>query len=233
MAQYLSPLVTILRGSVSGCTFTATRTASLAIRRRVKGCQLNNNNQIFARSALASAAWLWRSITSAQRSNWAVYGASVSKTKPTGSYFLTGREAMIGATQFAIMMAERGLISGDPDGSAPTLSGWLPIPTITIVPLIASGTGFRIQYSLPSSVTIDLCYARTAGGSPTRESKAIPLDHSTWTKQTIVGPASGYIVITGLTAGQAYWYVFRALATSNPYRISPQQTLKGIAAVYP
>lgn len=233
MAQLLSPIGSMIRGSVAGLTFTATRNAPIVIRRRIAPMNTFTNPRTASRGSLAAAVALWNTLTETQRGDWDNFGLTLTKTKPEGTYTLTGREAMIGITQFAHRMKQLGLISTDPSGVAPVLFGWLPEPTYTPTTLITTGVGFRVRYQYLLGSAQDIFYCLSEAGSPRRNYRLSRWSQATWNKLSLSGITDSHLVFTGLVEGAAYYVKFRSMTNAAPFHISNLQTVRAIAQTYP
>ena len=233
MAQLISPIASMIRGSVAGLTFSATRNSPITLRRRLSPVHVFSMNRVASKGSLGVASGMWNALTQLQRDAWVTFGLSLSKTKPEGAYTLTGREAMMGVTAFAHRMFQLGLISAEPSGVAPVVFGWETPPTFTVTTLVVAGTGFRVRVQYPLSQSVDIFYCLSYAGSGRRMTRNSYMNQSTWTKLSLSGISDQYIVLTGLTAGAAYYLQIRCMNPTAPYRISNLITVRGVAAVYP
>ena len=232
MSQYTSSLVTINRGSLGGTTFTATRTAPLVMRSRLRPTFPRSKYQSEVVTSLAASSGLWKGLSSSVRSAWQSYGSGLSKTKPTGTYYLTGREAMLGVTSFALVNYIRGIISTEPDGSAPVVSGWLNQVTLSTLPLVTAGTGFRIQMNNVGSIPMDVIYWLSYALPGSNATQRFKINQARWGKASFSGAGTVTVVFDDLTDGLAYWFGCRSLTQTNPFRMSQSQAIRSIAAPY-
>lgn len=147
MAKIISPVWSIIRGSIAGTTYLTTPSGMIIGRQRTRPVNPLTKNQEFARGALAQAVNDWGGLTQPERTAWDAYA--------TGSgLFATGRQAMVSGQQVFNYISAQGILpaGATQKKAAPDFAGK---PNITAAQdALSAGTGVAVTVTNNSAMEI-------------------------------------------------------------------------------
>lgn len=88
MAKIVSPVWSIIRGSIAGTTYLTTPSGMIIGRQRTRPVNPGSTHQSYVRGALSKAAQQWQELTQEERDDWDTWAAGIGT-------FATGRQAML------------------------------------------------------------------------------------------------------------------------------------------
>lgn len=231
MAKFLSQVATIIRGSVGGITFTATKDAPLVMRSRTAPKNSRTNSQTHIRSAFTGSAQAWKELSDADRALWNDYAASLTYSKPTGNYTPSGRQAFMSGYTLQTYLKYNIEPSLTLDDSPPILDGFLDIGNWSADAPAIAGTGFDLNGTYLGDEAIAIFYNISRKFDPTRNLYAGPWRKGDGAVELITGPAGINIPIDGLVDGGVYFVSIRGVVENGPARISNLMILRAVASV--
>ncbi len=231
MARMRSIIASVIRGSVGGLTYTANQWHQIIVRSRTAPVQPNTGYQTMLRSAFTSAASLWTNyLTEEQRLGWHNYAQTCPYEGPLGVYYIPGRQMFIACRGTRTYLYDRGLPFAVSAFEPPTTPGWLSIgigePTAPTVP----GTGFSIPISNWNTDIVFAYAYRSIGFQESRNRYKGPWITQTLRYAEITYPTPGIIEYLGLHEGSVYFAHIRAIAKSDPIRISQDFYVRAVAS---
>lgn len=140
--KFLSGLITSGSGSYGGMTVSHNK-GGMYMRARAIPTNPNTVQQVSARTALANAASLWRTLSEAQRTSWASYAQNTPTVNALGqTTHLSGFQWFVAVASFC---SYAGLTQ--PDYDAPATPGTAAVPTENIYDLVRSSGDITPQYT--------------------------------------------------------------------------------------
>lgn len=103
---------------------------------------------------------------------------------------------------------------------------------VSAVPLIAPGTGYRVQIQNDSGEDIVSLCQLSIGFNATRERYKGPWLFDSADPQSISDGTGGWSVFDALTEDKRYFNVVRAISAVPPYRLSSEHYVNSIAEAY-
>lgn len=230
MARFLSQLVTVIRGSIGGITFTASPPHALVARARVAPVQPNTTDQAIIRSCFTGAIGRWAALTQPDRDVWKVYADTVQYSGPLGPYTLTGRQIMIAGVSLALWYLNKGVGVTAVDAAPPIGVGAIQLENLAVDAPGAVGTGFNISGTVASTGSICVGIEASRPFNPTRQRFKGPFNPATLAGALVAGPGSFSVDLLGLVADLRYFIRVRAVEDVDGHRISNDFIVSGIAA---
>lgn len=231
MARLLSPIASVIRGSVAGLTFTANQFHQIVVRQRTAPVNPNTLNQVHVKGAFSHSASQWLSLTDLQRSDWGDYSDTVNFSGPLGDYTVPGRQLYIGNTSFLHYLNNRGegpyIVSPTP----PVVPGRPAFTKVERVDLAAPGTGFGIKVSNHSGEDIVYSVERSIPFSSTRLRYKGPFVSNTLDSDTVADAGDDTIEFTGLTDGQVYFCRVRGVTAQPQHRMTIEWIIRAEATI--
>lgn len=232
MARLLSPIVSIMRGSVGGITFTANTFHQIVARARTAPVQPGTNYQSMIRSAFTTASVAWRQMTEPNRQLWREYAKTVTYTGPLGTYQIPGRSMFISNYAYMYYFYLRGLIE---EVSLPTPPDRPGLIGIGIGPTTApaTGIGYKIKIENPNDEAVVCIMTRSWAYGETKWFHKGPF--LSFTAQSVLIPAniSATVQFTGLVVGLAYFNMVRLQVDGAPLRLSNSRIVRALAVAAP
>lgn len=142
MAKILSPVWSIIRGSIAGTTYTANTYHAIIARQRVSPIQPGTNYQAQVRASFAAANDFWKDLTQTVRDAWADWALTVTYEGPLGPYKPGARALFIGAFTLFLYGQLRGLHAHGPNTDPPQIAG---LPAILAEPVDSDVVGAHIS----------------------------------------------------------------------------------------
>lgn len=230
MAKILSPIWSVIRGSIGGITYTANQFHQIIARAKTAPVNPNTTKQTAIRSAFSGAVQLWNGLTDTGRQNWNDYANTLVFEGPLGPYSVPGRDVFIANISVALFLnAELGTPAAVVT-TAPTIAGFLNVENVSVATFVTAGkTG--IAYSFTQNGTEDVIgYAQRsfAFGASRARFKGQFLSN-TLSGITIVAPASGTDTFEDLVEDLVYFMNPRFITAQAPFRLSARFFLRAIA----
>lgn len=148
MARALSHLMSKIRGSVGGLTYSANQYYQIIMKNRTTPVQPNTTAQQLARNALTAAQETWNGLTTAVRAAWDLYANNLSWPDPLGTHKIPGRQVFMAGRAMQNYIFEAGLaVPTFVTTAPPSFLGFYLPQSINIAALAAPGTGFAVSLS--------------------------------------------------------------------------------------
>lgn len=145
MAKLISPVWSIIRGSIAGTTYLSGPSNTIIARQKTAPVNPASGPQSIIREGLVNASALWKEVIDADgHEKWNAYAATLSPSGPLGPYEVTGQNAFIQAYVTAFWMEQWGA-SITPGVDAPDLTGYLDVGGYLLVDRVSAGTGFQLN----------------------------------------------------------------------------------------
>lgn len=231
MARALSQIVTVIRGSVGGITWTANQWHQILLRARTAPVQPQTVAQNWIKTAFASASESWKAMSSANQELWRQYGQTVVYTGPMGEYTLPGRQIFIANLTLVNYLNESGADTITPILDPPEINGRYAFDSITAVDLSAPGTGFGISVANPAgeAAAAVMEISRAFGASRLRYKG--PFLSGSLVSLTLAADTSTFQDFSGLVENSVYFVRIRGLSTESPHRLTKETILRVTATV--
>lgn len=145
MAKLISPVWSIIRGSIAGTTYLSGSGNTIIARQKTAPTNPQTESQSVIRGGYVEASALWKEvITKDDHDKWDLYAATLSLPGPLGNYNITGQQAFMMAYTSAKWFENNGgnVVPGiDP----PLVSGLLDVGDYNFVDRINMGTGVQLN----------------------------------------------------------------------------------------
>lgn len=231
MARFLSQVVTIMRGSVGGITYTANQFHQLVARARTAPVQPNTTPQTIARNSMSGAADAWNQLTEGEQNSWDSYAGATPYPGPLGPYTVSGRDIFVAMKQFRLYLLNQMLIAPSGPETAPApLSGFYNISNFAPADFApASSTGVSVGFSAEKTVDAAWMVSISPGFPPARKRYKGPWFTPSAKAGILVKDTSVIVDFDGLVADARYFLRLRAVSDAAPGRISPEFIVNAIA----
>jgi hypothetical protein len=230
MAKVLSPVWSIIRGSIAGTTYTANKYGSIIARQRVAPTNPGTNPQQIVRAAFTNALTKWRQQSDAVREAWNAYANTCTFEGPTGNYKIPGREMFV-RTFTVVFWLNAELSEGlTLTYGAPTTPGLLSMVTLPVTAPASIATGYRINAGNNNGEDCILYAARSMAFNSTRNTYHGKFVNSTLDSVEIIDGAAGEIEYIGLVEDRVYFNRMRFISADPPYRLSQESTVRAVAS---
>lgn len=230
MARMLSPLASILRGSIAGLTFTANQFHQIVVRQKTAPVQPNTTPQTDIKLAFTSAESAWEGLTEAVQRNWENYAGATPLSGPLGDYTITGRlmfHAVFGLVFYMNATLAAGMSTVT---TAPPTPGFAQLPNFTVGPPGLGENGVRISATIPIFDQDMFMFAqRSIVYSPTRKRFKGPWDSATNQAVDFAAGVEGEIDFIGLEVDDVIFVHIRGIITPAPHRIAQDIIIRAVA----
>jgi len=218
MAKLISPVWSIIRGSIAGTTYLSGPNNTIIARQKTAPVNPGSEYQSFVREAMIEAAALWKEVlTPVERDDWALYASTLSPSGPLGPYKLTGQNAFLQSYISAKWIEmQGGTIAIDVD--PPVIPGFLDTGAYTIVPRVNAGTG--VQLNVVNYATEDVTIGVQTSG-PWKESKNFyrgPWDNNNNQFFDMSGSSSSSFDVNTDEENEYYFFRIKAVTANPPLR---------------
>lgn len=229
MAKILSPVWSIIRGSIGGTTYFAGPTGQIIARARTAPVDPGTLFQTLARNAMDDASSVWENLPAAEQTLWDTYALTVTYNKATGSYSPTGRQALMAGRSLQRYMATRGLETPTLVQDAPLTTGLLLPTQINMIAPVGIGIGFGI--ALRADLIDDTMVMVNVAGPFSKERHFWKGPWDTLATVSEIVPANTLTVIDrlGLQLNRTYFARVKCVADDASPRVSAEFFLRGIA----
>lgn len=222
MARALSQLVTVIRGSVGGVTFTANQWHQILLRARTAPVQPQTVNQSLIKDAFNAASEAWKAQTPANQELWRQYGLTVTYTGPMGEYTLPGRQIFMAAHALNKYLIARGFHAVAEDFSPPEISGRKSFDSITMVAPSSSGTGIGVSLELAAGEDVAYLIEHSQLFSDTRQRFKGPFLSADAVGGVHPAGTSAVVNVLGLVEGGTYFLRIRGVVNADPARLTKE-----------
>lgn len=214
MARILSPVWSMIRGSVAGTTYLANQYHQIVARQRTAPVQPNTNRQTQLRSSFAAAAQAWKALTDAERLAWEQIAATVPFAGPLGTYYVTGRNLMLGATSLQRYIKLLYQPTLTVVNTAPIVAGRYALDSVESNDLAAPGTGFQIDINNFADRPVAWLADCSIAFNPSRIRYKGPYDSTVQQSELLAAASTGICTFDNLTVDQRYFWRIRAVVAS-------------------
>lgn len=229
MAKIISPVWSIIRGSIAGTTYLAGPTGQIIARQRTAPVDPGTFIQTMMRSSLAYAAGLWDAQTLANQESWQNYAETVTYQKATGNYHPTGRQAFMAGISMSKYIDTRGLASPTEVTTPPELTGFLLPSNLSMGAPAAAGTGFTVNITAdPTDDTLTLINVAGPFGKERNFWKGPWVPQLTYAA-IVPGGTSTQLDCIGLIVNRTYFTRVKCVADDASPRVSTEYFMRGVA----
>ena len=230
MARMLSPIASILRGSIAGLTFSANQWHQIIVRAKTSPVNPATTNQTHIRTAFSAAANEWNLITQTQRDLWDNYADTLVYEGPLGTYNVPGRQVFIGSFSFLKYINNRALDTIVIPSSAPGTPGFGKIDSITSDDPAVPSTGFDVNVSQSMGENMSVIVERSVGFNPSRERFKGPWVTADMKYIDLVSGVTAHTSFIELTEGNAYFFRVRGCTNDTEMLLAVPYIGRHIAA---
>jgi len=229
MARALSQIVTVIRGSVGGITFTANQWHQILLRAKTAPVQPQTSRQNNIKNGFNMSSEDWKVMSPADRALWKEYGGTVTYTGPLGDYTLPGRQIFMAGQSLVNYINQAELDIIPPNLSPPEIPGRATFALITTGPLATPGTGFCVSISNDTAEDLEALIEISPAFNQTRNRYKGPFSSATAVAVEI--PTASFLVtdFTGLVADLAYFVRVRGVVINAPARLTKITILRAVA----
>lgn len=207
MAKIISPVWSVIRGSIAGITYFPNQYGQIIARQRTAPVNPGTQRQTQIRTAFAGAMSRWRDLTPAQRQDWNDYAATCGFPDSQGVHYIPGREMFarcLGTVQY---LRARGVYAAASSVTAP--DWYFAMCGFNNLKAADSGqTGFTVECAIGGPFLDGLVYGFLSRAvDATRNFWKGPYNSETLTTATYTGPG-GLVELkfTGLLDATKYFY---------------------------
>ena len=223
----------VIRGSIGGNTFFANQFHQILIRQRTSPVNPATTPQTQIRAAVSGASGLYDNLSQAQKIAWDNYADTLTFPNPLGPITVPGRQVAVGNLAFREYCETLGeTFTGSVD-TAPTVSGFLTLSTITVVDPASGHTGFTISVYNPNPEQIKVMYQLSPQFGNGRFRYKGPWVHSTTVFEDIATTTSGTHEFEVGSDGDVYFVRLRAVSEEDEVRLSQESIVRAIVRTAP
>jgi len=229
MARMLSPLASVLRGSIAGLTFLANQYHQIVVRQKTAPVNPKTPHQEIMRTAFANASTQWRSLTDDQRKGWSEYAKSVVYPGPLGDYSPTGRNIFMANLGLVGYINSRALDIIVVSLSAPLVDGVPSWATISIAAPTVPGTGFSVHLGNNCGFEMNYFITHSIPFDPTRLRWKGPWDSESAVSDGVADASVADVDFLGLTLDRIYFVRVRGVTVEGGHRSTFEVILRAVA----
>jgi len=229
MARMLSPLASILRGSIAGLTFLSNQYHQIVVRQKTAPVNPKTTNQEIMRIAFANASTAWRSLTDGQRKDWEDYAKSVVYPGPLGDYSPTGRNIFMANLGLVYYINSRALDVIVVSLAAPLVDGVPSWAAISIAAPTVPGTGFSVHLGNTCGFAMNYFITHSIPFDPTRNRWKGPWDSESAVSDEVADQAVADVDFLNLTLDRVYFVRVRGVTVEGGHRSSFEVILRAVA----
>jgi len=222
MARASSLLMSVIRGSVGGLTYTANQFHQIVMRARTSPVNPSTQAQSSVRLGMSAANEQWDQLTDPERQAWEDYANSVTFSGPLGNYTVPGRQMALGQQVLAYYLSYQEYSDFDVPAMDPPLKlGLLGLGPIVPAVLGTTGTGFQFGITNPNTedITVGAWISHRQNDSRLRYKG--PWYDPYFHAFEILLSSAGNFVIDDLPTDGIYFVKLKAISTNTPRRLSP------------
>jgi hypothetical protein len=229
MAKIISPVWSIIRGSIAGTTYLSGPNNSIIARQKTAPVNPQTTPQAYIRDAIKEAAALWKEVmTNSDREKWSVYAATLSLSGPLGPYTISGQQAFIQSYSTAVWAQKWGF-TPVPSVDPPDISGFLDTAGYQIEARVNAGTGVQLNAVNYAGEAVSVI-VQVSG--PWNESKNFfvgPWDSTAIQGFDLAASTSASFDINTAEDARKYFFRIKALSQAGPIRTQPATILSGVS----
>jgi hypothetical protein len=230
MAKALSHIMSTIRGSVGGLTYSANQFAQIVMKNRIAPVQPNTTAQTAVRSALNAASIAWEGLTQANRDLWDLYATTVTYEGAQGSYQITGRDIFIAGFSLQTIAYEAGVTGQAVNTAPPIIGGKLVLAGVSSAAFLGPGTGIAFGVNNYAAEAVSLLVNVSPAQNTTRNRFKGPWDNTLTQWVPLAASTSVHHEIENLTVGKVYFVRLRGVTKTAPARVTSVAYLRLIAA---
>ncbi|MEE9367113.1 MAG: hypothetical protein V3W44_10525 [Dehalococcoidales bacterium] len=232
MARIVSPVWSIIRGSIAGTTYFANQYHAIVARQRVAPTGGFGPYQQIMRSSFSGANATWETLTKDVQDDWDLYADGLVWSGPTGTYKVPGRQAFMAGRSLQNYANNRGLVVPNFVTTAPVTPGFLSPTNIAGAPPTGPGTGVGVTFTKDAT---DDTMAIVQISPPFDKERN--LYNGPWNTRDAVAVinAAGSVVVEflGLTLGKIHFIRISFVADDAAPRIAAPVIIRAIAVTVP
>ena len=230
MARILSPVWSVIRGSIGGITYSANQFHQIIARVKTAPVNPNTGKQSAIRSAFSGAVAQWNIISQITRDGWDDYALSLVFEGPLGPYSVPGRDVFIANITVALFLQSQVAVPAVVLFDAPVLSGFLNIENVTSILFAQAGaTGISFGFTQPGAEDVIGYSQRSRAFGQSRNRFKGPFLSATIQEEVLVAPQSIFMDFVGLIEDKKYFMNPRFITAQAPFRLSARFFLDAIA----
>lgn len=229
--RMLSPLGSIMRGSIAGLTFTANQFHQIVVRQKTAPVNPKTTYQEQMRVAFAAASVHWKGLAQSVRDAWSDYAKTVDYPGPLGNYVVTGRNIFMANVAMILYINARALDVLVLSTAAPTIPGVPSWSNVSTGAPSVPGTGFSVHLENISADDMNYFITISPPQSPSRLRYKGPWNSSSAVSDTVASLAADTVDFLTLQDGAAYFARIKGITVDDPHRSSFDIILRHIAEV--
>lgn len=229
MARALSQIVTVVRGSVGGLTFTANQWHQILLRAKTSPVQPQTNPQSWIKNAFSAASNAWKLLLEPAQLSWGDYADTVTYTGPLGEYTIPGRQIFMASQSLVNYINAASLDTITPNLSAPVIPGRATFSEVSIGAPDCPGDGVGLTLDAPLGEKIQYLAEISPGFNPSRKRYTGPFKGESAQSAPVTPGTPVKVNFLGLTVGLAYFVRVRGVVVDDPARLTKITILRHIA----
>lgn len=223
MAKIISPVWSIIRGSIAGTTYLTTPAGMIIGRQRTSPVNPMSEHQSRVRAALSQVVAEWEALTQAERDDWDVYAAGQGRA-------LTGRQEFISGHSLFRYIENLGVL---PVGATyfSTIPEFASRPTVTCTFTAPSaGVGFKASVTNFGQIEIMALMSSSGPCNPSRQFWKGPWDPNGQSLLQIAASATGDFEKADCIEGMRYFVRFSHVTEDDV--VAKRGNVHGISDVF-
>lgn len=231
MARILSPVWSIIRGSIGGTTYTANQYHQIIARAKTAPVNPRTTFQTMIRSAFSGSVALWNLLSDTAQDLWNDYADTLVFSGPVGTYTVPGREVFIGNISTALYLQARVGTPVTVDTTPPSEAGFLNISNVQVVTPILPGIVIAFTAENQTGAEALIFSQRSFKfGSARNRFKGQHLS-STLQVKSVIDTGVIFTTFEGLVENGIYFTNPRAISALAPFRMSAPFSLRHVAEI--
>lgn len=220
MARIISPVWSMIRGSIGGTTYLANQFHQIVARVRTAPVQPNTNAQTLIKGALEYASDQWLQLTDPIQSGWDLYARGTPFPGPLGPYTVPGRQMFMAGCSLSNYIAVSTFAATALDTTPPIGTGFLNLKNVHAVPPTGPGTGIAV--SIGAEVMTDCACLVEISRAFTSARKRFKGPWNIAMCKGVVIPKNTTVLVEflGLVEDAIYFTRVKAVGDDAPCRIS-------------
>jgi len=228
MAKALSALVTVIRGSIGGVTFSSNQFAAIIARAKTSPVNPKTVAQALIRSGLSAGSQEWDNLDDAERQAWEDYAATLTFTGPLGSYTVPGRQVMAGNVAAFLRGNALLAVPEAPIYTAPTIPGFANFSDVKPNSPTAT-TGIAVNIGNPMNEDAYALVQRSVAFNPSRTRFKGPFLSSTSAFVLCADQTNTIFQYDDLAEGYVYFVRVRGITFTSGHRMTSEYIVRCVA----
>lgn len=220
MARIISPVWSIIRGSIGGITYLSNQFHQIVARARTAPVQPNTNAQTLIRGALEFASDAWLGLTEAAQTAWDLFARGTPFSGPLGPYTVPGRQMFIAGCSLSSYISASGFAVTELDTTPPIGTGFLTLKNVRPVAPTGPGTGIAVSIGADTLADCACLVEISRAFTTARKRFKGPWDISKCKAVIIPQNSTVLVEFLGLEEAAVYFTRVKAVADNFPCRIS-------------